>query len=155
MTQTMMSSPTDTPTEFMRNWPFFWISQINAAYTDALERRIRPHGIDVPRWRAMMSLYQSEYLSVSQIATYSAQKLNTTTKVVQRMISDGLVATRVSPTDGRVTEVCLTEKGGDLCRKAVIEAQAVFQMTFADMSPSEVEKLNATLASIAAQVRKL
>ncbi len=145
----------DNPKQFKENWPFFWFSQINAAYAAALERRIKPLGLDLPRWRAMMSLYEDQFLSVSEIADFSAQKLNTTTKVVQRMINDGLVDTRVRPSDGRVTEVCLTEKGEMLRRQAFTEAQSIFDHVFADLSQDELSQLNATLSGLHAKLKKL
>jgi len=145
----------DNPKKFKENWPFFWVSQINAAYANALERRIKSFGIDIPRWRAMMSLYEDQYLSVSEIADFSAQKLNTTTKVVQRMLQDELVSTRVRPTDGRVTEVCLTDKGEKLRKDAFNEAQAIFDHTFADLTKAERDALNDTLAGLHARLKKL
>lgn len=151
----MRDNDNDTPTHLKSNWPFYWISQINAAYAEALERRIRPLGIDIPRWRAMISLYEDSHLSVSEIADYSAQKLNTTTKVIQRMLADGLVTTRVRPTDGRVTEVCLTDKGDALRKQALAEARKLFDLTFANLSPEEIEALNATLSNVLAELRKL
>lgn len=145
----------DTPTHLKAEWPFYWISQINATYADVLDRRIKPLGIDIPRWRAMISLYEEQFLSVSEVADFSAQKLNTTTKVVQRMQADGLVRTRVRPTDGRVTEVCLTEKGDKLRKAALQEARQVFELTFGDTPPESIEILNATLKDITAKLRKL
>ncbi|MQY43984.1 MarR family transcriptional regulator [Epibacterium sp. SM1969] len=145
----------DNPKQFKENWPFFWISQINAAYGNALERRIKDLGIDLPRWRAMMSLYEDQFLSVSQIADFSAQKLNTTTKVVQRMLTDGLVSTRIRPTDGRVTEVCLTEKGERLRKEAFVEAQAIFDHTFANLSTAEQKALNVTLSDLHSRLKKI
>lgn len=145
----------DNPTNFRKNWPFFWISQINAAYAVALERRIKPLGLDLPRWRAMMSLYEDQYLSVSEIADFSAQKLNTTTKVVQRMIHDGLVETRVRPSDGRVTEVCLTEKGELLRREAFVEAQSIFEHAFGELSENDLHLLNLTLSELHGNLKKL
>ena len=143
------------PVNFKAEWPFYWISQINAAYADALERRIKPLGIDIPRWRAMMSLHEDQYLSVSEIAAFSAQKLNTTTKVIQRMIGDELVTTRVRPTDGRVTEVCLTEKGDTLRKSALVEARKIFELAFAQIPAEEVAALNRTLSQVQAQLEKL
>lgn len=145
----------DNPTQFKQNWPFFWISQINAAYSNALERRIKSLGIDLPRWRALMCLYEDQYLSVSEIADFSAQKLNTTTKVVQRMMQDELVSTRIRPTDGRVTEVCLTDKGDHLRREAYVEAQAIFDHTFSNLSEKERMALNGTLSDLHARLKKL
>jgi DNA-binding MarR family transcriptional regulator len=145
----------DNPTKFKENWPFFWVSQINAAYANALERRIKSYGIDMPHWRAMMSLYEDQYLSVSEIAEFSAQKLNTTTKVVQRMMNDGLVSTRVRPSDGRVTEVCLTNKGEKLRKEAFTEAQIIFDNTFAEFSEKELIALNSTLSKLHTRLKKL
>ncbi len=144
-----------TPKHFKENWPFFWISQINAAYAVALERRTKPLGIDLPRWRAMMSLYEDQHLSVSEIADFSAQKLNTTTKVIQRMLSDGLVTTRIRPTDARVTDVCLTPAGEEMRKKALVEAQKIFEQTFGTDDPQDIKALNATLSEILAELKKL
>lgn len=146
---------TDAPTHLKAEWPFYWISQINAAYATVLERRIKPLGIDIPRWRAMISLYEDQFLSVSEIAEFSAQKLNTTTKVVQRMQVDGLVRTRVRPTDGRVTEVCLTEKGDELRKAALQEARRIFDLTFSDTPPDSIESLNTALRDITERLQKL
>lgn len=150
-----MSDQQDNPIKFKENWPFFWVSQINAAYANALERRIKSYGVDLPRWRAMMCLYEDQYLSVSEIAEFSAQKLNTTTKVVQRMMIDGLVSTRVRPTDGRVTEVCLTNKGEKLRKEAFSEAQAIFDSTFSQLSKAELSALNTTLSNLHSRLEKL
>lgn len=143
------------PKHLKANWPFYWINQINSAYATALERRIKSLGIDIPRWRAMISLYENQFLSVSEIAEFSAQKLNTTTKVVQRMQIDGLVYTRVRPTDGRVTEVCLTEKGDSLRNAALQEARKVFELAFADVPVETIQTLNAMLGELHEKLRKL
>ena len=150
-----MIDATNDPKHFKADWPFYWISQLNAAYADALERRIKPIGIDIPRWRALMSLYEDQYLSVSEIAEFSAQKLNTTTKVIQRMIKDGLVSTRVRPTDGRVTEVCLTDKGDRMRKLALVEARAIYDQTFARIDPSRVAEMNRLMSEVHLALRKL
>ncbi len=141
--------------EFKKSWPFYWVSQINAAYENALERRLKHLGIDIARWRALMSLYDDGYLSVSEISEHSAQKLNTTTKVVQRMVKDGLVTTRVRSTDRRVTEVNLSEKGENLRREAFKEAQAIYNLVFDGQSEKDVETLNAELSRLHERLKKL
>ncbi|WP_422367477.1 MarR family winged helix-turn-helix transcriptional regulator [Pelagibius sp.] len=145
----------DDPKHLKADWPFYWISQINAAYADALDRRIRLIGLDIPRWRALVSLYEDQHLSVSEIADYSAQKLNTTTKVIQRMIKDELVATRVRPTDGRVTEVCLTDKGDRLRKVALVEARAIYDQAFAGIDPARVREMNKLMSELLETLKKL
>lgn len=137
------------------DWPFYWISRVNARYVQVLEKRLKSIGIDVPHWRVLISLYESQYLSISELAEMSTMRLNTTTKVVQRMITDGLVTTRVRPTDGRVTEACLTEKGDRLRALALVEARQIFDLSFQTVSPSESAMLNSILSKVFAQINKL
>lgn len=54
------------------------------------------------------------------------------------MIKDELVATRVCPTDGRVTEVCLTEMGDRLRKLTLAEARTIYDQTFAGITPEKV-----------------
>lgn len=146
---------TDDPGHLKREWPFFWVSHVNVAYVNALERRIKPLGLDIPRWRTLICLYEDQHLSISEIAGFAALKLNTTTKIVQRMIAEDLVTTRVRPSDGRVTEVCLTPEGDRLRAAALIEARRVFEATFEAFSPEEVSHLNALLERALIQLGKL
>lgn len=135
-----------------KDWPFYWVSRVNARYVHALERRLKPLDLDMARWRVLMSLYEDEHLSVSEIADYAVIKLNTATKIVQRMIADGLVVTRVRPTDGRVTEVCLTPEGDHLRRLARKEADAVFSSSFLNITPDELAQLNGLLEKVFLQL---
>ncbi len=130
------------------NWPFYWISRVNARYVQVLERRMKPIGLDMPRWRVLMSLYEEHYLSVSEIADFAVIKLNTATKVVQRMILDDLVSTRVRPGDGRVTEVTLTPKGDRMRRIAMVEAEKILTASFVNISQEELVALNGILEKV-------
>lgn len=131
-----------------RNWPFYWISRVNGRYVQVLERRLKPINLDMPRWRVLMSLHEDGYLSVSEIADYSVLKLNTATKIVQRMMADGLVTTRVRPTDGRVTEVTLTPKGDEMRRLALLQAVNILNASFVNISDDELAALNGLLEKV-------
>lgn len=137
------------------HWPFYWISRVNARYVQVLERRLKPLDLDVPSWRVLISLYEEEYLSISEISELSTMRLNTTTKVVQRMIAEGLVSTRIRPTDGRVTEACLTEKGDRLRALALEEAKTIHDLSFADIPTEERAALNSALSRVFGQLSKL
>lgn len=146
---------TQTSPFLKRNWPFYWVSRVNGRYTQALDRRLKPIGIDVPRWRVLISLHEDNYLSISDISDFSTMRLNTTTKVVQRMIGDGLVVTRVCPTDARVTEVCLTPEGDRLRALAMEEARGIFELSFQSISDDEMATLNGLLERVFDQLRRL
>lgn len=130
------------------NWPYYWVSRVNARYVQVLERRMKPLGLDMPRWRVLMSLYEEHYLSVSEIADFAVIKLNTATKVVQRMILDDLVSTRVRPGDGRVTEVTLTPKGDRMRKLAMSEAEKILAASFVNISQEDLTQLNGILEKL-------
>ncbi|WP_434694903.1 MarR family transcriptional regulator [Pseudomonas sp. Z1-14] len=144
-----------TPTELRESWPYFWIHRVNSFYSRAIEKRLKSLGVDDPRWRVMMTLYETEYMSVSEIAEFTTLRLNTVTKIIQRMISDQLVMTRVRPSDRRVTDVCLTKRGEELRAKAMIEVMRIRDESFFTSSPEELRLINKTLEKIANQLSRI
>ena len=138
-----------------RTWPFYWISRVDQRYVQVLEKRLKPMGLDAPRWRVLMSLHEDTYLSVSEIAEFSAMRLNTTTKVVQRLIADGLVTTRVRPTDARATEVTLTPEGERMGALALVEVRDIFELAFRSVSNQEMDLLNGILEKVFSQLKRI
>lgn len=136
------------PFSHKTDWPYYWITRVSARYINEMEKLLKPAGLDVPRWRVLSSLREHGALGVSEISEYCILKLNTTTKIVQRMAIDGLVTTRPSPTDARVTEVQLTPKGEDAAIRAAHFAQIVFDQTFADFSSAETAQINGLLKRV-------
>lgn len=138
-----------------KNWPFYWISRVNARYVEVLERRLKTMGLDMPRWRVLISLYEEDHLSISEIADFSVMKLNTATKVVQRMVQDGMVETRVRPNDGRVTEVSLTAKGDEMRQIALVEAEKILAASFVNIPAKELAALNGMLEKVLNRLKEI
>lgn len=134
------------------DWPYYWVSRVSALYALELEKRLKPIGLDVSRWRVLASLLEHGGLGVSEISDYCILKLNTTTKIVQRMTAEGLVTTRGSPFDGRVTEVQLTEAGKEAALRAARIAQQLFERTFSDFEKDEIAQLNRLLKRLFAKL---
>jgi len=129
-------------------WPYYWITRVNARYVLAVEKALRPIGLDVPRWRVLSSLTEDAYLSISEISDFCIIRLNTTTKIIQRMTTDGLVTVRSRKADARVTEVTLTEEGRAQARRARVLVEAVFQCSFADIGSEELAQMNSLLKRV-------
>ena len=76
--------------EFEREaWPFYWLTRATARYLIRLETALKPAGLDVPRWRVLMSLQGQDRASVSELAEHAIVKLPTMTKIVHRPASAG------------------------------------------------------------------
>jgi DNA-binding MarR family transcriptional regulator len=129
-------------------WPFYWLTRVVGRYLEQLDGRLKKIGLDVSRWRVLMCLGEDSAISISEMAELAIVKVPTMMKLVQRMESDGLVemATRVS--DGRVTEVSLTEKGLLVREQALAIAQRIHDRCFADISAKDRNRLNLDLRAI-------
>lgn len=139
------SEPDDADAFQMERWPFYWLTRFTGSYLHRIELALKNIGLDVPRWRVLMSLRGREVLSVSEIADHAIVKLPTMTKIIQRMQADGLVVSQQSAADGRVTEVRLTSAGREAGEQAWAVANRIYRRAFEDVGAEEVSALNQLL----------
>jgi MarR family transcriptional regulator, organic hydroperoxide resistance regulator len=128
--------------------PFYWLARVAGRYTLRMDAVLKPIGMDVPRWRVLMLLTEHSPASVSELAEHAIIRMSTMTKIVHRMKVDGYVDTRVSQTDGRVTEVLLLPKGRQSVKQVRAQAGRIFQQAFYDLSDSQLVGLNDVLRQI-------
>lgn len=132
----------------MADWPFYWITRVTGRYFQNIEFALKPIGLDVPRWRVLMALYERKTASVSEIADHAITKLSTMTKIIQRMQLDGLVTCRPSETDARVTEVTLTDRGQEARRRAWREVKVIYSRAFTGLDHPDIAVINGLLETV-------
>ncbi|HID4047086.1 MarR family transcriptional regulator [Pluralibacter gergoviae] len=139
----------DDATGFHREaFPFYWIVNVYARYTQLMEVTLKKVQLDVSRFRVLMLTEQYGRASISQIAEYAMAKMPTVTKIVGRLRDDGLVTTSSSEEDARVTLVELTDAGRQKVNEAMPLVNKIFEKGFRGMSARQVEKMNVTLAGV-------
>lgn len=136
-------------------FPFYWIVNVYARYTQVMEVTLKKVQLDVSRFRVLMITHQYGKASISQISEYAMAKMPTVTKIVGRLRDDGLVTTASSPHDARVTEVTLTAAGKEKVEEAHRLARKVFEKGFKGMSASQVEKMNLSLSKVLGNLNEL
>ena len=144
----MILNPATSDEFTFRDWPFYWIARANGSYLKCMEAELQVVNLDIPRWRVLMTLAEEKRLSVSAIADYAIVKLSTMTKIIQRMQKDGLVISRTLSTDGRVTEVLLTEKGHEASVAAWEAANRVYTKAFAGIGVAKKKQINTILKQV-------
>lgn len=77
----------------------------------ALNERLRQHGIQIERWRILETLAADQRLTMGQLAEIVLLKPPTLTKLVDRMVSDGLAHRQVAQADHRQINVLPTALG--------------------------------------------
>lgn len=136
-----------------RSWPFYWLARAGGRYRVRMEEMLRPTGLDMPRWRVLMTLHQDRVASVSEIAAHAIEKLPTMTKIIQRMEIDGLVRRQPRAGKERVMEVVLTDQGQLAGDDAWQSAVKLYEQAFAGLSTEEIERLTALLERVAENLR--
>jgi DNA-binding MarR family transcriptional regulator len=129
-------------------FPFYWIVNVYARYTQIMEIELKKAQLDVSGFRVLMVTHQYGKASISQISEYAMAKMPTVTKIVGRLREDGLVTTANSENDARVTEVMLTELGRQKVEEASAQASKVFDKGFKGMTANQVAKMNLSLAKV-------
>ncbi|WP_313807046.1 MarR family transcriptional regulator [Sphingobium sp.] len=132
-----------------RTWPFYWLSRASGRYKERMEQLLRPTGLDMPRWRVLMTLHQDRVAIVSEIAAHSGAKLPTMTKIIQRMEADGLVKRQPRAGKEWIMEVVLTDRGAAAGKEAWQRADRLYGEAFAGMSEKEIETLSGLLNKVA------
>lgn len=136
-------------------WPFHWINRTNGRYFQVMEKALKPLGLDIAQWRVLMFLDDVGPRSVGEIADICLIKLSTTTKIVQRLQGDDLVACRPGRRDARVTEVRLTPRGKALQAEVRAVVDRLFAEVFSGIDPQRVHDANRVLAEVCENLDRL
>jgi len=130
------------------SWPFYLIARTARRYEMDMERALRRLDMDVPSWRAIMLVHETNPSSVSEIADRAVIKLSTTTRVVQRLARKGLVKLATRAADARVTEVFITPAGEQTVAQVRAVASRIYQAAFKDLNADDVATLNSLLLRV-------
>jgi DNA-binding MarR family transcriptional regulator len=122
--------------------PFYWLARVAGRYRLDMDMVLKPIGMDVPRWRVLAILTEHEPASVTELCDHAVIRLSTMTRIVQRLADGGLVITKPRDTDGRVTEVRLTDAGRNAAVSVHAQASRIFYQGFGGFSATEVAALN-------------
>jgi DNA-binding MarR family transcriptional regulator len=93
--------------------------QISSEFHDQLRRR----GVSIPVWRVLGSLLGSDGETVTGLAETCLLQQPTMTKLLDRMVRDGLVKRAPDLRDRRVVRVLLTPRGETLAEELATAAR--------------------------------
>lgn len=89
-----------------------------------LNRELKKLGVQVETWRVLQSLQASRGHTMSELAEIVLMNPPTLTKLVDRMVADGLVQRQLADEDQRRVQLVLTDLGADLSEKIIRLADA-------------------------------
>lgn len=103
---------------FIDDYLLYLLARASHLISSEFHEQLRRRGIAVPVWRVLASLVGNEGETVTGLAETCLLQQPTMTKLLDRMVRDGLVRRAQDTRDRRVVRVALTERGetmvGDL-----------------------------------------
>ncbi len=135
-----MAKRSKAPWEYKREESLgYLVNLLGRVLARALERRLVKHGVPLGQFPLLLTLWDEDSLTQSEIARRVGIEQPTVANTLRRMERDGLVNMEPDPAHRRQILIKLTEKGRKLERPLKLEALAVNQAAAAKMSTSEVE----------------
>ena len=122
--------------------------------TNAVVRAYRPLlqalGLTHPQYLVLMALWETDHLTVTDLATRLALPAHGLSPVLARLESFGLVDRGRDTTDRRIVTVALTGAGRDLEQRAALAQNAVVQRS--TLNPDALSQLRNTLHLLTSQL---
>ncbi|WP_044331416.1 MarR family winged helix-turn-helix transcriptional regulator [Sphingomonas hengshuiensis] len=146
--------PSD-PAFRLENSPFYLMAHADFKYHEDMDKVLHKHDVSKPIYRVMTVLRERQPASIGAIAEAALTKRSTVSRIIDRMIEQGLVTTEPNPEDNRVTEVTLTPAGQQKLRKLTPIVGRQFVRAMEGVSDRDIAHLLRTLQKISANLSKL
>lgn len=110
-----------------------------------LNGQLRVFGIQVETWRILETLDQTDGLTMSGLAEIVLMNPPAMTKLVDRMVADGLVQRQIGIEDQRRVTLILTDMGAELVLNVRLPASEQNDAILAQLGPEKVKLIHEAL----------
>ena len=126
----------------------YLINHMARIFAQGLTARIRPLGLTIGTFPALLELWQGDGLSQKQLVARLGIEQATMANTLNRMERDGLITRRKDPEDGRSQQVWLTDQARALRDPAIAAAEGVNRDLLSALTPDETGQLLALMRKV-------
>jgi MarR family transcriptional regulator, organic hydroperoxide resistance regulator len=133
--------------------PFYLMAHADHKYHEDLDQVLVRRGMSKPIYRILTVLREYEPASIGTIATVALIKRSTVSRIVERMLAQGLVTAQAGE-DARITEVSLSAAGRAKLQELTPIVNRQFVRATQGISDAELKNLVRTLQRIGDNLSK-
>ncbi len=133
---------------FVEGYLLYLLARVSHVLSGEFHRQLRRRDVAVPVWRVLASLSGSKGETVTGLAEVCLLQQPTMTKLLDRMVRDGLVTRAQDARDRRVVRVALTAKGEALAEELTRAAREHEAGVLARYPEMEALNLKGVLRSV-------
>jgi DNA-binding MarR family transcriptional regulator len=126
------------------------IAMVNKQLEDELQERLRPAGVPIEQLRILEVLQVQEGRTMGDLAARALIEPTTLTKIIDRMVSDGLVHRRPDPDDRRRVLIRTAPGGKALYKRLDRITMGQEERLQKQIPPAKMEELRRLLSEIIA-----
>ncbi|HEX4504837.1 MAG TPA: MarR family transcriptional regulator [Alphaproteobacteria bacterium] len=119
------------------------------------DRRLGTIGVTRAQWQALANLRRMGPMTQAALAEMMEVETATVARLIDRLEAAGLIERRAEAQDRRVKLVTMTDKAAALMDEMGVIGQKLRDDMLADLSPSELEGLIASLTTIKSRLVRL
>lgn len=143
---------------FVSTYLLYLLAASSAAASAEFHAHVRRAGLRVPEWRVLACLGDRDGQMITRLADIALVEQSHLTRIIDQMVSRGLLVRRDDEEDKRRVRIYLTEKGAALSKQLVADAK-VHEETLlaalpADCATALKPALTALLEGLAARREK-
>ena len=139
----------------LENSPFYLMAHADFKYHEDMDKVLHKHGMSKPIYRIMTVLRERQPASIGLLAEAALTKRSTVSRIIDRMIEQGLVSTAPNREDNRITEVTLTPAGQQKLAMLTPIFGRQFVRAMEGVSDRDIAHLLQTLHKISRNLSKL
>ncbi|WP_028974047.1 MarR family winged helix-turn-helix transcriptional regulator [Spirochaeta cellobiosiphila] len=128
---------------------------INVLYTanwfvSLVNQALKPMDLSEPQFNILSSLYEAkeEAMTVSELQQMMIQRSSNVTRIIDKLLSRGLVTRNVCPENRRKVDITITNEGKDIYKKSRKLVWKIQEVIENNIDESEAELLSTTLDKI-------
>lgn len=135
--------------------PFYLMAHADFDYHEDMSTVLEKYGVNRSMYRIMTVLREHESANIGFLAERSLTKRNTASRIVERMVAKELVNAFPNPSDSRVTDVSLTQRGKDMLNSLTPIVGRQFQRAIDGINNEDLEHLVLVLQRISSNLNRL
>lgn len=120
----LVRTPTTTNERFVDDYLLYLMARASHAISSEFHTTLRKAGVSVPVWRVLATLSGSPGETVTGLAEACLLQQPTMTKLLDRMVRDGIVKRMPDQRDRRVVRIQMLPRGEQMVRDLLISAKA-------------------------------
>ncbi len=133
---------------FVEDYLLYLLARVSHVLSSEFHHQLRRRSVGVPVWRVLASLSGGKGETVTGLAEVCLLQQPTMTKLLDRMVRDGLVTRSQDARDRRVVRVALTPRGETLAAELIGAARQHEATVLARFPEMETMNLKTVLRSV-------